>query len=89
MDNKLDLPNGWALPDVLARKVSEALNKKSITPEDELADVLDEMARDIALIEPNPADWGWWLAYLLEQMEEEAMGRGKHRIGSRAIKQMK
>jgi hypothetical protein len=44
------------------------------------------MARDIALLEPNPADWGWWLAYLLEQMEEETMSRGKHRIGSRAIK---
>ena len=65
MDNKPDLPDGWDLPDVLARKVSEAFNKKSITPQDELADVLDEMARDIALIEPNPADWGWWLAYLL------------------------
>ncbi len=72
--------------DDLAKKVSEALNKKSITPEDEIADMLDEMARDIALIEPNPADWGWWLAYLLEQMEEETRNRGKHRIGSRAIK---
>jgi hypothetical protein len=77
------------LPDVLARKVSEALNKKSITPEDELADVLDEMARDIALIEPNPADWGWWVAYLFKRMEEKAMGRGKHRIGSITMKQMK
>ena len=75
--------------DDLAKKVSEALNKKSISPEDELVDALEDMARDIALIEPNPADWGWWLAYLLEQMEEETMSRGKHRIGSRAIKQKK
>ena len=45
MDNKPDLPDGWDMPDDLARKVSEALNKKSITPENELADVLDEMAR--------------------------------------------
>lgn len=45
------------MPDDLAKKVSEALNRKSITPEDELADALDEMARDIALIEPDPKDW--------------------------------
>ena len=57
IDNKPVLPEGWALPDVLARKVSEALNKKSISPEDELVDALEDMARDIALIEPNPADW--------------------------------
>jgi hypothetical protein len=40
MDNKPVLPEGWAMPDDLARKVSEALNKKSITPQDELADGL-------------------------------------------------
>jgi hypothetical protein len=39
-----DLPEGWAMPDHLAKKVSETLNKKSITPEDELADALDDMA---------------------------------------------
>jgi hypothetical protein len=65
------------------------LNNKPISPEDELADALDDMARDIALIEPNPADWGWWLAYILEQMEEEAMSRGKHPIGSNTTKQKK
>ena len=36
------------------------------------------MARDIALIEPNPLDWGWWVIYLLEQMEVEARRRGMH-----------
>ncbi len=35
------------------------------------------MARDIALIEPNPQDWGGWVSYLLEQMEAEAVRRGK------------
>lgn len=35
------------------------------------------MARDIALIEPNPQDWGWYVTYLLEKMEEEAKRRGK------------
>jgi hypothetical protein len=76
MDNKSEIPDGWAMPDNLAKKVSEALNKKSITPEDELADALDEMARDIALIEPDPQDWGWYVTYLLEKMEEEAQRRG-------------
>lgn len=40
VNNNSDLPEGWAMPDDLAKKVSEALNRKSITPEDELADVL-------------------------------------------------
>jgi hypothetical protein len=30
------------------------------------------MARDIALIEPDPSDWEWWIGYLLEQMEIQA-----------------
>ena len=58
------------MPDDQAKNVSEALNKKSITPENELQDALDEMARDISLIEPNPQDWGWWVNYLLEKLEE-------------------
>ncbi len=35
-----DLPPGWAMPEDLAKQVKEALNRKSITPEDELADRL-------------------------------------------------
>jgi hypothetical protein len=34
------------------------------------------MARDIALIEPNPLDGGEWVSYLLEQMDGEAERRG-------------
>ena len=75
MNNKSDLPNGWAMPDDLVKKVDEALNRKSITPENELQAALDEVARDIALIEPNPVDWEWWVIYLLEQMEGEAERR--------------
>ena len=30
-----------------------------------LADAFEEMARDIALIEPDPEDWGWWMKYSL------------------------
>jgi hypothetical protein len=67
------------MPDDLAKKVSETLNNKRITPDDELADALEEMARDIALIEPDPRDWGEWVQYLLEQMEVEAQRRVMHR----------
>ena len=35
------------------------------------------MARDIALIEPNPVDWGGWVDYLLDQLEAEVTRRGK------------
>jgi hypothetical protein len=56
-NNKPDLPEGWAMPDDLAKKISEVLNNKPVSPEDELAYALDDMARDIALIEPNPVDW--------------------------------
>ena len=70
-------PNGWAMLDDMAENVSEALNKKPITPEDELQDALEDMARDIALIEPDPQDWAGCVAYLLEQLEAEAQRRGK------------
>ena len=55
MNNNSDIPDGWSMPDDLAKKISEVLNKKSIPPEDELSDALGDMARDIALIEPNPS----------------------------------
>ncbi len=46
----------------LDKKISEVLNNKPISPEDELADALGDMARDIALIEPNPRERaGGWL----------------------------
>jgi len=33
---------------------------------------VEELARDIAIIEPDPQDWGWLVSYLLEELEEEA-----------------
>ena len=75
MNNKAKIPDGWAMPDDLAKKVSKALNRKPITPKDELQDALNEMARDISLIEPNPQDWGDWVIYLLAQLEAEALRR--------------
>lgn len=75
MDDDRKIPDSWAMPDDLAKKVSDTLNNKRLTPEEELSDALEEMARDIALIEPEPKDWGWWGIYLLEQMETEAKSR--------------
>jgi hypothetical protein len=76
-NNKPDLPEGWAMPEYMAKRISEVLNNKPIIPEDELASALDEMARDVALIEPDPMDWGGWVTYLLDQMEAEAEAQGK------------
>jgi len=75
MANNAEIPEGWAMPDDLAKKVSETLNNKRITPENELADALEKMARDIALIEPDPQEWGGWVVYMLEQMKAEAKRR--------------
>jgi hypothetical protein len=55
--------------------VRDALTRKSITPEQELQDAVEEMARDIALIEPDPEDWGWWVGYLLEKLMDQAEKR--------------
>ena len=52
-----DIPPGWSMLDDQANKVREALSKKSIKPEDAVQKAFDEIARDIALIEPNPRDW--------------------------------
>ena len=54
------------MPGDLSKKISEVLNNKPISPEDEPADALEDMARDIALIEPNPVDWGEWMGYLVD-----------------------
>ena len=71
------IPDTWGIPDDQANKVIEALSKKSIKPEDRVQEALEKIARDIAIIEPDPMDWGWWVKYLLEQMEAEAKRRGK------------
>jgi hypothetical protein len=72
MNTKPELPEGWSLPEDLADQVSEELKKKTITPQDAIQDALAEIARDIAIIEPNPVDWGWWVKYFLDQLEEES-----------------
>ena len=77
MNDKSDLPEGWAMPDYMAKRVSDSVKKRPASPEDKLQKALEEMARDIALIEPDPKYWGWWVSYLLEQLEEEAKKLGK------------
>jgi hypothetical protein len=37
--------------------------------------VLEDIARDIALIEPDPQDWVEWVSYFLDKLEEESKRR--------------
>ena len=67
------------MPDYMAKRVRDSMKKKPESPEDKLQKALDEVARDIALIEPEPKDWAWWVGYLLEQLGEEAKRRRKQR----------
>jgi hypothetical protein len=69
------IPDTWGVPDDLAKKITEGLRKKRPTPEEELADALEEIARDIAIIEPDPSDWASWVMYLVDQLEEVARKR--------------
>jgi len=72
MKNYPSIPNTMGIPDDQANKVREALSKKSIRPEDAVQRAIDEIALDIAIIEPDPKDWGWWVTYLLEALQVEA-----------------
>jgi hypothetical protein len=49
MANKSWNPDGWAMPDNLNNQVSETLDKEPTSPEDELADALEEITRDITI----------------------------------------
>ena len=66
MDNNSNLPEAWLMSNEVAKKISELVNKKPYSPEDDLKDALEELARDIALIEPDPRDWGGWVTNILE-----------------------
>jgi hypothetical protein len=50
MDNDSKIPDGRAIFDDVAKKINERLNRRSLRPEDELADALDEMAGNLVLI---------------------------------------
>jgi len=68
MSKNPKIPDTWGIPDDQAKKVVEALSKKSIRPEDAVLNALEEIARDIAITEPDPVDWGWWVTHLLEEL---------------------
>ena len=72
MSKNPKIPDTWGIPDDQAKKVREALSKKSIRPEDAVQKAIEELARDIAIIESDPQDWGWWVSYLLEELEGKA-----------------
>jgi hypothetical protein len=40
--------------------------------EDELREVLNETAQEMARMYDNPRSWNSWVAYLLERLEEQA-----------------
>ena len=73
MDNKTDLPEGWAMPDDLSKKISEVLSQRPRpTPLDDLIDAIKQMGSEIAQVEPEPTDWAGWITYLLEVLQAEA-----------------
>jgi hypothetical protein len=43
--------------------------------EDELRDVLDKTAKEIALTQNNPRTWLAWVVYLLDKLEQEAVNQ--------------
>ena len=49
MSNNPNIPDTWGIPDDQAKKVKEALSRKSIRPEDRVQEAFEDMARDIAL----------------------------------------
>lgn len=75
MNNDDYIPEGWAVPDDMASWLRKSVNKRPYAPEDELQEAIDDVARDIAILEPNPVDWGGWISYMLEQLEEDAQKR--------------
>lgn len=44
--------------------------------EDELRDILNELAKDIPEMESNPRTWLSWIVYLLARLEEQATKLG-------------
>jgi hypothetical protein len=67
-----NIPDSWGIADDQATKVREAQSKKSTKPEDAVQKAVEELARDIAIIEPDSRDWTGWVNYLLESLQTEA-----------------
>ena len=73
MTDKSDLPDGWAMPDDMAKRINDVLSQRPRpTPLDELIDAIKQMGSEIADVEPEPGDWAGWITYLLEVLQVEA-----------------
>ncbi len=46
------------------------MSKKS---EDDLRDILENAAREISAMYPNPRTWQTWMVFLLERLEAQAI----------------
>ena len=75
MNNGDHVPEGWAVPDDMSEWLKKSVNRKPYAPEDDLQDAIDDIAQDIAILEPDPVDWGGWVSYMLGQLEGEAKKR--------------
>ena len=42
---------------------------------DDLREVLNDTAGDLAQLIPNPGDWSNWIIYFLEELEDQAVDR--------------
>ena len=58
MNVNYETPEGWAVPDDMSEWLRKSVNRKPYAPENDLQESIDDMARDIDLIEPNPVDLG-------------------------------
>ncbi len=43
-----------------------------MSKEDDLRDVLNQTAKEIAKLDSNPRTWNAWMVYLLARLEDEA-----------------
>ena len=75
MNNDDHIPEGWAVPDDMSEWLRKSVNRKPFEPEDDLKEAIEDLARDIATLEPNPVDWEGWVSYMIEQLEGEAQRR--------------
>jgi hypothetical protein len=88
MEKNPDLPPGWSMPEDQAKKLQEYLHKGPKSPEQELDDALQDIARDIAILEPDPADWEGWLSLFVAHLETEARQRRIHDSFMEMVKSM-
>lgn len=57
---------------LLKRPIKELDNENS----DDLEHTIEEIARDIANIEPDPQDWEWWIGYFVGKLGDASLERG-------------